>query len=58
MFFSYKFAVGFCIPVLVSVHDTRGEMVYIGACANQQQDDEQEGSEVEKRRLNRCHVSN
>lgn len=28
------------IPILISVHDTRGEMVDIGARANQQQEDE------------------
>ena len=39
------------IPVLVPVHDAGREVVDICARADQQQDDEQEGLEVEERRL-------
>lgn len=41
------------IPVLVPVHDAGRKVVDICACADQQQDDEQEGFEVEERRLDR-----
>lgn len=37
-----------CSPVLVAVHDAGRDGVHVGARADEQQDDEQEGLEVEE----------
>lgn len=39
------------LPILVAVHDPRHDGVSIGACANDEEDDHEEGLEVKERRL-------
>jgi len=39
------------VPVLVAIHDAGEDVVRVGACADEEEDDEEEGLEVEERRL-------
>lgn len=39
------------LPLLIPVENRREYLVYVGACADKEEDDEEEGLEVEERRL-------
>ncbi len=39
------------VPVLVAIHDAGEDVVRVGACADEEEDDEEEGLEVEERCL-------